>query len=72
MAFDKSRATARMSEKLDICLVMCPPYGPESPPLSLASLVEAVRHKGFTAHVEDVNRLVEIGFELVAKLCVEQ
>ncbi|MCB1154123.1 radical SAM protein, partial [bacterium] len=44
-----------MSEKLDICLVMCPPYGPESPPLSLASLVEAVRHKGFTAHVEDVN-----------------
>ncbi|MCL4236453.1 MAG: cobalamin-dependent protein, partial [Deltaproteobacteria bacterium] len=43
------------SARTDILLAMCPPYGPEMPPLSLASLVESARANGFTASVLDLN-----------------
>lgn len=44
-----------MSTRTDILLAMCPPYGPEMPPLSLASLVESARANGFSACVLDLN-----------------
>ncbi|MCZ7584673.1 MAG: cobalamin-dependent protein [Deltaproteobacteria bacterium] len=44
-----------MAKTHDILLAMCPPYGPEMPPLSLASLAAAARHKGFDVLVRDYN-----------------
>ncbi len=44
-----------MSKGPDIQLVICPPFGPEMPPLSLACLAAAARVKGFSAKVMDLN-----------------
>ncbi|MBZ0273313.1 radical SAM protein [bacterium] len=44
-----------MPEKFDLLLAMCPPYGPESPPLSLASLTASARAAGFSVTVRDYN-----------------
>ena len=44
-----------MSKPFDILLTICPPFGPESPPLSLASLAAASREEGFRVLVRDDN-----------------
>jgi radical SAM superfamily enzyme YgiQ (UPF0313 family)/wyosine [tRNA(Phe)-imidazoG37] synthetase (radical SAM superfamily) len=44
-----------MSKGPNIQLVICPPFGPEMPPLSLACLAAAARQAGFSAGVMDLN-----------------
>lgn len=44
-----------MSERVELCLCMAPPYGPEMPPLSLACLAESAREAGFETRVLDLN-----------------